>query len=54
MIDVSLSLDKVPQAFKVAAIKPQLKKPLLDPAVFAHYKPIFRRPPISKNFETAN
>lgn len=54
MIDVSLSLDKVPPAFKVAVIKPQLKKPLLDPAVFAHYRPIFRHPPISKILETAN
>jgi len=40
LINLSLSTGYVPQAFKVAVIKPLLKKPTLDPDVLANYRPI--------------
>ncbi len=38
MINLSLTARYVPQSFKVAVIKPTLKKPTLDPEVLANYK----------------
>ena len=40
MINLSLLSGYVPQSFKVAVIKPPLKKPTLDPGVLANYRPI--------------
>ena len=40
MINMSLLTGYVPQSFKVAVIKPLLKKPTLDPEVLANYRPI--------------
>ncbi|MHC5954189.1 hypothetical protein ACYTX9_09755, partial [Streptococcus pyogenes] len=36
MINLSLIIGYVPQAFKVAVVKPLLKKPSLDPTVLAN------------------
>ncbi len=41
----------VPQYFKVAVIKPLLKKPTLDPEVLANYRPISNLPFVSKVLE---
>ncbi|XP_025756457.1 uncharacterized protein LOC112842973, partial [Oreochromis niloticus] len=51
MINLSLIIGYVPQAFKVAVVKPLLKKPSLDPAVLANYRPISNLPFISKILE---
>ena len=40
IINLSLSSGYVPQSFKIAIIKPLLKKPTLDPEVLANYRPI--------------
>ena len=41
----------MPQSFKVAVIKPLLKKPTLDPYVLANYRPISNLPFLSKILE---
>uniref|UniRef100_A0A669FAZ4 Reverse transcriptase domain-containing protein n=1 Tax=Oreochromis niloticus TaxID=8128 RepID=A0A669FAZ4_ORENI len=51
MINLSLIIGHVPQAFKVAVVKPLLKKPSLDPAVLDNYRPISNLPFISKILE---
>ena len=51
IINFSLLIGYVPQAFKVAVIKPLLKKPTLDPGVLANYRPISNLPFISKVLE---
>uniref|UniRef100_A0A3Q3R4Q7 Reverse transcriptase domain-containing protein n=1 Tax=Monopterus albus TaxID=43700 RepID=A0A3Q3R4Q7_MONAL len=53
LINLSLLTGYVPQAFKLAVIKPLLKKPTLDPGVLANYRPISNRPFISKILEKA-
>ena len=50
-INLSLQLGYVPQVFKVAVIKPLLKKPSLDPDILANYRPISNLPFISKILE---
>ena len=50
-INLSLQLGYVPQVFKVAVIKPLLKKPSLDPDILANYRPISNLPFISKIVE---
>ena len=47
-MNMSLLTSYVPQAFKVAVIKPLLKKSTLDPEVLANYRPIENLPFISK------
>uniref|UniRef100_A0A669B839 Reverse transcriptase domain-containing protein n=1 Tax=Oreochromis niloticus TaxID=8128 RepID=A0A669B839_ORENI len=51
LINLSLIIGYVPQAFKVAVVKPLLKKPSLDPAVLCNYRPISNLPFISKILE---
>uniref|UniRef100_A0AAZ1Y2P9 Reverse transcriptase domain-containing protein n=1 Tax=Oreochromis aureus TaxID=47969 RepID=A0AAZ1Y2P9_OREAU len=51
MINLSLIIGYVPQAFKLAVVKPLLKKPSLDPAVLANYRPISNLPFISNILE---
>ena len=51
MINPSLLTGYVPQSFKVAVIKPLLKKPTLDPEVLANYRPISNLPFLSKILE---
>ncbi|KAK2879923.1 hypothetical protein Q8A73_023735, partial [Channa argus] len=51
IINLSLETGYVPQAYKVAVIKPLLKKPCLDPGVLANYRPISNLPFISKIIE---
>ena len=51
MINLSLLSGYVPQSFKVAVIKPFLKKPTLDPGVLANYRPISNLPFLSKILE---
>ena len=51
MINLSLLTGYVPQSFKVAVIKPLLKKPTLDPGVLANYRPISNLPFLSKILE---
>uniref|UniRef100_A0A3Q3FYF7 Reverse transcriptase domain-containing protein n=1 Tax=Labrus bergylta TaxID=56723 RepID=A0A3Q3FYF7_9LABR len=51
MINSSLLAGYVPQAFKVAVIKPLLKKPTLDSGTRANYRPISNLPFISKILE---
>ena len=41
----------MPQSFKVAVIKPLLKKPTLDPGILANYRPISNLPFLSKILE---
>uniref|UniRef100_A0A3Q3JNC3 Reverse transcriptase domain-containing protein n=1 Tax=Monopterus albus TaxID=43700 RepID=A0A3Q3JNC3_MONAL len=53
LINLSLLTGYVPQAFKLAVIKPLLKKPTLDPGVLANYRPISNLPFISKILEKA-
>ena len=53
MINLSLLSGYVPQSFKVAVIKPLLKKPTLDPEVLANYRPISNLPFLSKILEKA-
>ncbi|RCU38734.1 hypothetical protein DVA76_17340, partial [Acinetobacter baumannii] len=53
MINLSLLTGYVPQSFKVAVIKPLLKKPTLDPGVLANYRPISNLPFLSKILEKA-
>ena len=51
MINLSLLTGYVPQSFKLAVIKPLLKKPTLDPEVLANYRPISNLPFLSKILE---
>ena len=51
MINLSLLTGYVPQSFKVAVIKPLLKKPNLDPGVLANYRPISNLHFLSKILE---
>ncbi len=51
MVNSSLLTGYVPQSFKVAAIKPLLKKPTLDPEVLANYRPISNLPFLSEILE---
>uniref|UniRef100_A0A3Q3K2M1 Reverse transcriptase domain-containing protein n=1 Tax=Monopterus albus TaxID=43700 RepID=A0A3Q3K2M1_MONAL len=53
LINLPLLTGYVPQAFKLAVIKPLLKKPTLDPGVLANYRPISNLPFISKILEKA-
>ncbi|TWW76594.1 putative RNA-directed DNA polymerase from transposon X-element [Takifugu flavidus] len=50
-INGSLVSVYVPQSYKVAVIKPLLKRPSLDPDVLANYRPISNLPFISKVLE---
>ncbi len=51
IINSSLSLGHVPKAFKLAVIKPLIKKPKLDPCELANYRPISNLPFMSKILE---
>ncbi|KAI2647176.1 RNA-directed DNA polymerase from mobile element jockey [Labeo rohita] len=51
IINVSLSLGYVPKTFKLAAIKPLIKKPQLDPNKLINYRPISNLPFLSKILE---
>uniref|UniRef100_A0A8D3AUE7 Reverse transcriptase domain-containing protein n=1 Tax=Scophthalmus maximus TaxID=52904 RepID=A0A8D3AUE7_SCOMX len=50
-INLSILTGYVPKAFKVAVVKPLLKKPTLDPDILANYRPISNLPFISKILE---
>ena len=50
-INLSLKSGYVPQVFKVAVIKPLLKKPSLDPDILSNYRSIFNLLFISKILE---
>uniref|UniRef100_A0A3P8VZQ2 Reverse transcriptase domain-containing protein n=1 Tax=Cynoglossus semilaevis TaxID=244447 RepID=A0A3P8VZQ2_CYNSE len=52
-INMSLLSGCVPEAFKIAVIKPLLKKPSLDAGTLANYRPISNLPFISKILEKA-
>ena len=51
MINASLSSGTVPDSLKNGIIIPLLKKPSLDPSLFANYRPITNIPFLSKVFE---
>lgn len=51
LINLSLLTGYVPQTFKVAVIKPLLKKPTLDSEELANYRPISNLPFLSKVLE---
>ncbi len=51
IINSSLSLGHVPRPFKLAVIKPLIKKPKLDPCELANYRPISKLPFMSNIFE---
>ncbi len=51
IINSSLSLGHVPKPFKLAVIKPIIKKPKLDPCELANYRPISNLPFMSKMLE---
>ncbi len=51
IINSSLSLGHVPKPFKLAVIKPLIKKPQLDPSELANYRPISNLPFVSKILE---
>ncbi len=51
IINSSLSLGHVPKLFKLAVIKPLIKKPQLDPSELANYRPISNLPFMSKILE---
>ncbi|KAI2651726.1 hypothetical protein H4Q32_014472 [Labeo rohita] len=51
IINSSLSLGYVPKTFKLAAIKPLIKKPQLDPNKLINYRPISNLPFLSKILE---
>ena len=52
-INLSLLTGYVPQTFKIAVIKPLLKKATLDPDILANYRPISNLPFVSKILEKA-
>jgi len=49
IINSSLFLGHVPRIFKLAVIKPLIKKLQLDPNNLANYRPILNLPFMSKN-----
>ncbi len=49
IINSSLSLGHIPKPFKLAVIKPLIRKPQLDPSELANYRPISNLPFMSKN-----
>ncbi len=51
IINSSLSLGHVPKQFRLAVIKPLIKKAKLDPCELANYRPISNLPFMSKIFE---
>ncbi len=51
IINSSLSLGYVPKNFKLAVIKPLIKKPQLDPKDLVNYRPISNLPFLSKILE---
>ncbi len=51
IINSSLSLGHVPKPFKLAVIKPLIKKPKLDPCELANYRPILNLPFMTNIFE---
>ncbi len=51
IINSSLSLGHVPKPFKLAVIKPHIKKPKLDPCELANYRPISNLPFMSNILE---
>ncbi len=51
IINSSLSLGYVPKTFKLAVIKPLIKKPQLDPKDLVNYRPISNLPFLSKMLE---
>ncbi len=51
IINSSLSLGHAPKPFKLAVIKPLIKKPKLDPCELANYRPISNLPFMSKILE---
>uniref|UniRef100_A0A9J8DEF0 Reverse transcriptase domain-containing protein n=1 Tax=Cyprinus carpio carpio TaxID=630221 RepID=A0A9J8DEF0_CYPCA len=51
IINSSLSLGHIPKPFKLAVIKPLIKKPQLDPSELANYRPISNLPFMSKILE---
>ncbi len=51
IINSSLSLGHAPKPFKLAVIKPLIKKPQLDPNELANYRPISNLPFMSKILE---
>ena len=53
LINASLTSEYVPQSFKIAVIKPILKKPNLDPNDLSNYRPISNLPFLSKILEKA-
>ena len=53
VINMSLVTGYVPQSFKVAVIKPLLKKPTLDSGIVSNYRPISNLPFLSKILEKA-
>ena len=53
LINASLTSGYVPQSFKIAVIKPILKKPNLDPNDLSNYRPISNLPFPSKILEKA-
>ena len=53
LINASITSGYVPQSFKIAVIKPILKKPNLDPNDLSNYRPISSLPFLSKILEKA-
>ena len=53
MINMSLVTGYVPQSFRVAVVKPLLKKPTLDSGILGNYRPISNLPFLSKILEKA-
>ncbi len=51
IINSSLSLGYIPKSFKLAVIKPLIKKPKLDPCELANYRPISNLPFMSTFLE---
>ncbi len=51
IINLSLSLGHVPKTFKLAVMKPLIKKPQLDPKDLDNYRPISNLPFLSKILE---
>ena len=51
IINISLGTSTVPSSFKQAIVTPLLKKPNLDPALLANYRPVSNLPFISKILE---
>ncbi len=51
IINLSLSLGYVPKTFKLAVIKPLIKKTQLDPKDLVNYRPILNLPFLSKILE---